>query len=179
MPSAAVFFLISSQEITSGWKRSREREQPEKESRGFRGIPLTFTVHHLGVAVLDISQTAATYVECFGYQIKSEIIHDPVQQAFVQFLQLPRDHVFLELVQPDRSHSKLSQAVAKGGGLNHVCYATDDLDAACTELRGHGMFLIAPPAPAVAFKGRRIAWLMGKDRVITELVERGREENEP
>ncbi|MGH9433400.1 MAG: VOC family protein [Terriglobia bacterium] len=137
---------------------------------------MTFSVHHLGVAVQDISQTAAAYVKCFGYQIESAIVHDPLQQAYVQFLRLPGDRVYLELVQPDRSHSKLSQAIAKGGGLNHVCYATDDVDAACKELRARGMFLIAPPAPAVAFKGRRIAWLMGKDRVITELVERGNED---
>ncbi|MGH9452773.1 MAG: VOC family protein [Terriglobia bacterium] len=136
---------------------------------------MTFRVHHLGVAVPNISQTAATYVKCFGYQIESEIIHDPLQQAHVQFLRLPDDRVYLELVQPDSSHSKLSHAIAEGGGLNHVCYAVDDMNAACATLRGRGMFLIAPPVPAVAFKGRRIAWLMGKDRVITELVERGKE----
>ena len=136
---------------------------------------MTFSVHHLGVAVPDISQTAAAYVKYFGYQLESEIIHDPLQQAHVQFLRLPSDKVYLELVAPDSSHSKLSQAIAKGGGLNHICYAIDDMNAACAKLRGCGMFLVAPPVPAVAFKGRCIAWLMGKDRVITELVERGKE----
>ena len=32
--------------------------------------------------------------------------------------------------------------------------------------------VIQEPTPAVAFGGRRIAWLMGDDRVLTELVER-------
>jgi methylmalonyl-CoA/ethylmalonyl-CoA epimerase len=136
----------------------------------------TFTIHHLGVAVRDISQTAVSYVRCFGYQLESEIIHDPRQQAYVQFLRFHGDRVYLELVQPDGPSSKLNRVVAEGGGLNHVCYATDDIEAACQELRARALFLIASPVPAVAFKGRRIAWLMGTDRVIIELVERGKED---
>jgi methylmalonyl-CoA/ethylmalonyl-CoA epimerase len=142
-----------------------------------RRFLLTFNIHHLGVAVRDISLTAAGYIQCFGYQRESDMIHDPAQQAYVQFLRLPGDRVYLELVQPDGPGSTLSRAIAKGGGLNHVCYHTDDIDAACHELRRRGLSLIASPVPAVAFKGRRIAWLMGRDRVITELVERGDEKS--
>jgi len=42
-------------------------------------------------------------------------------------------------------------------------------------LRSGGFFLIAAPVPAVAFDGRRIAWLLGRDRSLVELVERGPE----
>jgi len=134
-----------------------------------------YSIHHVGVAVKDIRQTAERYVRCFGYRLESEIIHDPQQEAYVQFLRLPDDPVYLELVQPDGPQSKLSQAIARGGGLNHICYATDDIDAACQQLRANGLFLIASPVAAVAFNGRRIAWLVGRDRVVTELVERGRQ----
>jgi methylmalonyl-CoA/ethylmalonyl-CoA epimerase len=134
----------------------------------------SFSIHHFGVAVEDISRMAAFYAGSLGYELATEMIHDPVQGAYVQFLRLPGDRVYLELVQPDGPDRKLSRAVAKGGGLNHICYAVDDIEAAHMGLRKHGFFLIAPPVPAVAFKGRRIAWLRGKDHVITELVERGR-----
>ncbi len=136
-------------------------------------LMLSFSIHHFGVAVEDISRMAAFYTDSLGYQLATEIIHDPVQGAYVQFLRLPGDTVYLELVQPDRPGSKLNRAVAKGGGLNHICYAVDDIEAARLGLRKRGFFLIAPPVPAVAFKGRRIAWLRGRDQVITELVERG------
>jgi methylmalonyl-CoA/ethylmalonyl-CoA epimerase len=148
----------------------------EQIGREIRGFPLTFSIHHLGVAVQDIEKAAAFYLRCFGYQLASGVIHDPRQEAYVQFLRFPGDRTYLELVQPQGPGSKLSQAIIKGGGLNHVCYATDDIEAACQELRACGLFLIAAPVPAVAFKGRRIAWLIGKDRVITELVERGQED---
>jgi methylmalonyl-CoA/ethylmalonyl-CoA epimerase len=35
------------------------------------------------------------------------------------------------------------------------------------------MLLLQRPVPAAAFPGRRIAWLMGDDRLPVELVEEG------
>jgi methylmalonyl-CoA/ethylmalonyl-CoA epimerase len=133
----------------------------------------SFSIHHIGVTVEDIGRTASLYTNSFGYKLATDIIHDPAQGAYVQFLCLPGDKVYLELVQPDSPGSKLSRALARGGGLNHVCYAVDDIEAAQQGLRKRGFFLIAAPVAAVAFNGRRIAWLRGKDHVIIELVERG------
>jgi methylmalonyl-CoA/ethylmalonyl-CoA epimerase len=96
---------------------------------------MALSVHHLGIVVKDIAATAAHYVECFGYEVKSEIIHDPAQTAYVQFLKLAGDPIYLELVSPDRSDSRLSNALNKGGGLNHVCYAREDIEAAYQRLR--------------------------------------------
>lgn len=130
-------------------------------------------VHHVGMVVRDIAEVAATYQRRYGYQARTEVIHDPVQTAYVQFFALAGGPVYLELVAPDSEHSKLSNALSKGGGLNHICYTTDDIDAACRDLRAEKMILIQPPTPAAAFPGRRIAWLMGLDRTPVELVERG------
>jgi len=129
-------------------------------------------LHHIGIVVPDVAVASAEYTERLGYESASQIIHDPVQTAYVQFLQLPGDGALLELVAPDGPASKLSNALNKGGGLNHLCYETDDIDGSCVELRRHGLVLIHPPVPATAFQGRRIAWLMGRERVLTELVER-------
>ncbi len=79
----------------------------------------------------------------------------------------------MELVSPDGPKSKLTNAANKGGGLNHLCYATEDIEAECARLRAAGLLLVAPPVSSVAFGGRRIAWLMGKNQVLFELVERG------
>jgi len=129
-------------------------------------------MHHVGLAVADIKEKAAFY-STLGYAIETPVIHDPTQQAYVQFLRFPGDRVYLELVQPDGPSAKLTRAVEKGGGLNHVCYSTDDIEEACATLRQRGLMLIAAPVPAVAFNGRRIAWLIGRDKLLTELVERG------
>jgi methylmalonyl-CoA/ethylmalonyl-CoA epimerase len=128
--------------------------------------------HHVGMLVDLIEKHSALYVERFGYELKSEIIHDPKQTAYVQFLAFPGQNVYLELVAPDAPNSFLSNALQKGGGLNHVCYSTVDIDAACERLRSQKMLLLRPPTEAVAFDQRRIAWLKGRDNLLVELVER-------
>lgn len=130
-------------------------------------------LHHIGHLVHDLSAAAAACQARFGYRIESAVIKDPVQTALVQFLRLPGGANWLELVTPNGSDSKLSSALAKGGGLHHLCYEVDDIEAACIALRRQKMALLGAPAPAVAFAGRRIAWLLGRDRLLTELVESG------
>ena len=134
---------------------------------------LELSLHHVGIAVASIEESAAFYIDHFGYAIESPIIHDPVQTAFVQFLRVPGDSPFLELVAPDSPESKLASAVRKGGGLNHMCYRVADIEAAMAKLNSIQMTVLCSPVAAVAFPGRRIAWLLGSDRVPVELVETG------
>jgi methylmalonyl-CoA/ethylmalonyl-CoA epimerase len=77
----------------------------------------------------------------------------------------------VELVAPDGPESKLINALRKGGGLNHLCYESDDLGRDCRELAAHAMLVLQPPLAAAAFAGRRIAWLMGRDGIPIELLE--------
>jgi methylmalonyl-CoA/ethylmalonyl-CoA epimerase len=62
--------------------------------------------------------------------------------------------------------------VKKGGGLHHVCYEIDDLESGLRVALETGLVIAAPPAPAVAFGGRRIAWVCSKNRLLMELLER-------
>jgi methylmalonyl-CoA/ethylmalonyl-CoA epimerase len=129
-------------------------------------------VHHIGMVVGNIAQAAEIYARRYGYQPRTDIIHDPAQTAYVQFFRIPGDTVYLELVAPDGERSKLTKALSKGGGLNHLCYVTTDLDATCRQLKAEQMILLRAPVSAAAFPGRRIAWMMGLDRTPIELVER-------
>ena len=123
--------------------------------------------------VADIPGASVMYTERLGYRPQSAVIHDPAQTAHVQFFALGSATVLLELIAPDGAASRLSTALQRGGGLHHLCYSTTDIDASCRELVSAGLALIRRPEPAVAFGGRRIAWMAGKDRLLTELVERG------
>jgi len=130
-------------------------------------------LHHIGYAVAEIESAAATYCKRFGYEACTPIIHDPLQTAYVQFFRLPGDQTYLEFVAPDGPNSKLSRAVASGIALNHLCFAVDNIEEVTEDLRKTGMALVSKAVPAVAFGGRRISWLLGRDRVPIELVERG------
>jgi methylmalonyl-CoA/ethylmalonyl-CoA epimerase len=131
-------------------------------------------LHHIGMLVKSIPESAAFYPE-LGYELQSEVIHDPIQTAHVQFLRLPADRACLELISPDGQDSKLDNGLRKGGGLHHLCYATKDIEARCLWLQEKGFFPVAEPAPAAAFLGHRIAWSRGPGRLLAELVESGGE----
>jgi methylmalonyl-CoA/ethylmalonyl-CoA epimerase len=133
-----------------------------------------FTLHHVGYAVKAIEPVSDIYVARYGYAVRSPIIHDPVQTAYVQFFALPGDRVYLEFVSPDGPESRLANAVRKGGGLNHLCLIANDIEKDSESLVQTGMMLISPPQPAVAFAGRKICWLVGEDLIPIELVERTR-----
>ena len=129
-------------------------------------------LHHVGYATAEIAPTVETYVQRFGYERSTEVIHDALQTALVQFLKLPGEATYLEFVAPDGPKSKLTGVVKRGARLNHLCYSAGELEAAIEHLEASGMRLISDPKPAVAFAGRRICWLMGADNLPIELVER-------
>ena len=133
---------------------------------------LDVRLHHIGHAVKSIEAAAKDYRLRFNYRIASPVIHDPLQTASVQFLQLPGERTYLELVQPDGPESKLASAVRRGGGLHHLCYTVAALEEAISHFEAHGMKLISEPKPGEALDRRRICWLLGSDSVPIELCER-------
>jgi methylmalonyl-CoA/ethylmalonyl-CoA epimerase len=133
-----------------------------------------YRLHHIGVLVRDIPAKAAELVARFGYVIESEVVEDPRQTALVQFLRLPGAEGWLELVSPAGPSSVLRSALdRRAGATHHICYEVDDIAVACQQLRGQAMALVAPAVPAAAFAGRKIAWLIDRDHLLVELVERG------
>ena len=132
-------------------------------------------LHHLGFAVSSISAVAEDFATSMSARWDGEVIHDPIQRVRVAFFSPvdTRNPVF-ELVEPASETSPVSSFLIKGGGLHHVCYEIDDLESALCEARGVGLVIVANPAPAVAFCGRRIAWVSSKRRLLMELLERHR-----
>ena len=131
------------------------------------------TLHHLGFVVASISAAAEEFAFSMSADWDGEIIHDPIQRVRVAFFNPadPRNPVF-ELVEPASDASPVSNFLKKRGGLHHVCYEVDDLDCALREARGTGLAIAELPAPAVAFAGRRIAWICSRSRLLIELLER-------
>ncbi len=82
------------------------------------------------------------------------------------------DSAEIELIAPLTPDSPIASMLAKnGGGSYHLCFETTDIVAALAHATSLGCMVVAAPAPAVAFEGRRIAWLYTKSRQLFELVE--------
>jgi methylmalonyl-CoA/ethylmalonyl-CoA epimerase len=127
---------------------------------------------HLGVAVPKIDQALDTYVRILGYKQISEQFDDPIQKVTVCFLGRsdPREPC-IELVSPLTDDSPVSGVLKRGGGAYHMCFETEDLDARLVEVVDKGCLLVYQPAPAIAFGGKRIAWVYTPTRQLIELLE--------
>ena len=126
-------------------------------------MEVLFKLRHIGYLVRDLSE-ASIFRDRFGYVIEGDIVEDPVQTAYIQMIRQPGSASVIELVVPMGPESKLTRALAKGGGLHHLCYEVDDMSRACDHLRDQGMLALSDPVPAVAFDGRWIAWFMDRGR---------------
>ena len=126
---------------------------------------------HVGIVVRSIEEQLLYYQEHFGLTPFLPNTHDPLQDVYVAFLQSEDSMVLLELIEPASEASPVANALERGGGLNHLCYSVPNLDTAIDHLVDKGAILVQPPTPAIAFGGRRIAFVYTKLRELVELVE--------
>jgi len=128
-----------------------------------------FRFHHIGIAVKNISETAALYINA-GYE-NTETVFDPVQNVHICFLSksgMPT----LELLAPNDEKSPVYTTLQKNGVTPyHFCYEVDDIEETVCKLRKMRYVVISKPIPAVAMGGRRVCFLFNKKIGLIELVE--------
>ena len=133
--------------------------------------PVSF--HHVGFAVASIEKLAPGFARSLGANWNGEIIHDAVQEARVAFLYCgDQRNPAVELVEPAGETSRLHKFLTRGGGLHHICYEVDSLDDQLRESRAGKCLVVKNPLPAVAFGGRRIAWIYTPEKLLVEYLER-------
>jgi methylmalonyl-CoA/ethylmalonyl-CoA epimerase len=150
----------------------QEKIKSTSESRTLRATkPASF--HHVGFAVASIEKIAPGFAKSLGADWEGEIIHDPLQEARVTFLYSGDErNPAVELVEPAGEASPLHKFLSRGGGLHHICYEVDSLDAQLRECRAAGCLVVKNPLPAAAFAGRRIAWVYTPEKLLAEYLER-------
>jgi methylmalonyl-CoA/ethylmalonyl-CoA epimerase len=134
---------------------------------------LGFKLRHVGVAVPKLGPTTAALEALFGYKVVSGPFDDPIQKVSVNFLAKSENDVAeIELIAPLSEDSPIKSMLAKGGGAAyHLCFETTDIEQAVAHATENGCIIVSPPAPAVAFNGRRIAWIYTRSKQLFELVE--------
>ena len=134
---------------------------------------LDFKLLHVGVAVPSLGPAAEALTDLFGYKVVSGPYDDPLQKVKVLFLaKTARDVAEIELIAPLGEDSPIQSMLAKsGGGAYHLCFETNNIDGALEHAKRNGCIVVSAPVPAVAFEGRRIAWIYTRSRQLFELVE--------
>jgi methylmalonyl-CoA/ethylmalonyl-CoA epimerase len=124
-------------------------------------------VHHVGVACRAIEPVRTWLHATHRVVDDSGVVHDPCQRADLCLLTLD-DGPAIELV----SGEVVAGLVERGHSYYHLCYEVADLATAVSTLTSGECRPVAPPAPAVLFDGRRVAFLLGPIG-LTELLEAG------
>jgi len=141
-------------------------ESAQHAARGVR------TLHHIGFVVASIPPALDGFIRSLGASWDQRIFEDPYQKVRVAFLTTGAAEPQIELVEPVGEDSRVRKFLAqKGGGLHHFCYQTDDLEAELQLMRSRRAVLVRKPTPAVAFGGRRIAWMLTQEKLLVEFVE--------
>jgi methylmalonyl-CoA/ethylmalonyl-CoA epimerase len=146
------------------------------ENADMAGVSLSWkpmgTLHHVGFVVPSIAESAPQFAAALDSDWDGKIILDPLQAARVSFLasKVACDPLF-ELVEPAGMDSPVGKFLKRGGGLHHVCYQVKNLEEQLQRSRERGALLVRAPAPAVAFGGRRIAWVFTKTKLLIEYLE--------
>ena len=125
-------------------------------------------IEHVGVVVRDTEASRKLWEGCFGIPLGS------AEENNIRKLALyPIGESMIELiagVSPDGKHQRM---VAEGrGGLNHICFEVEDIDAALKELKAKGIPLL-DEVPRIGHAGCRIAFLDPKatENCLIELAE--------
>jgi len=129
-------------------------------------------LHHIGFVVPSIPDGVAQFCAGMPLSWDGQVFHDPVQTVRVTFLaHATPESPMIELVEPQDRESRVAGFLKRGGGLHHLCYEVPDLDAEVERILAAGAILVAGAATAVAFEGRRIAWICTPDRLLIEYLE--------
>jgi len=133
---------------------------------------VTERLHHIGFVVRSIPDAVGRFTADMGLRWDGQVFHDPVQTVRVTFLEHRTPQApMIELVEPASPQSRVSGFLKRGGGLHHLCYEVDSLDSRLESALGSGAVLLLAPAEAVAFGGRRIAWVCTPERLLVEYLE--------
>jgi methylmalonyl-CoA/ethylmalonyl-CoA epimerase len=126
------------------------------------------TLAHLGYVVKDMEKSLKRF-QHEGARLLIPPVKDPVQRVEVCLVELAGG-VPVELVAPlSGAECPVTARLARGGGLDHICYAVDHLAQALAEEEANGAIMLAPPRLALAFN-REVAFVYRKSGLVVEYM---------
>jgi methylmalonyl-CoA/ethylmalonyl-CoA epimerase len=130
------------------------------------------SVHHVGLAVVDLDEAVATYERLFGARLehREELVGQGVQAASMLV-----GGSRVELVSATGPDTPVGRFIAnRGPGMHHIAYQVSDLVEALAELAAAGVELV-DATPRVGLFGLQVAFLHpdAVHGVLTEVVSDG------
>lgn len=125
-------------------------------------------LHHVGFVVPVMKGAIRRFTEAGG-----ELVVGPTDDhglgVTCALISMP-EGLDLELVAPlEGAESPLTARLRRGGGLDHVCFWVEDLDAALAREEELDSMLLVEPSPAVTF-GTTVAFVQRRGGLVVEFM---------
>ena len=123
---------------------------------------------HIAIAVPDLSKAIKRFMEDFGLNFEGT---EDVESAKTSTAFFPLPPTSIELVHPLRGEGPIAKFLEKkGGGIHHLCFRSDDIDADVARLRAKGYEFLSE-APTLGAHACKVIFIHPKscDGVLIEL----------
>ncbi len=119
-------------------------------------------LNHVAIVVPDLAAARALYRETLGASV-SEPVDLPEHGVTTVFVDLPNTKI--ELLHPLGDNSPIAGFLARNpsGGMHHVCYEVEDIDAARDRLVERGACVLGDGEPRIGAHGKPVLFLHPKD----------------
>lgn len=123
---------------------------------------------HIAIAVPDLEKAIKRFMEDFGLPYKGSEAVDAAKTTTAFF---PLPETSIELVHPLNGEGPIAGYLEKkGGGLHHLCFRSDDIDADVARLQEKGYQFLSE-APSIGAHNCKVIFIHPKscDGVLIEL----------
>ena len=119
-------------------------------------------LNHVAIAVPDLTTAGVTYRDTLGATVSAPV-DLPEHGVTTVFVELPNTKI--ELLGELGADSPVARFLKRhpGGGIHHVCYEVDDLEAARALLESRGARVLGDGRPKIGAHGKPVLFLHPKD----------------
>jgi methylmalonyl-CoA/ethylmalonyl-CoA epimerase len=119
-------------------------------------------LNHVAIAVRDIAKASAVYRDTLGAEVSAKVAQ-PDHGLYTVFITLPNTKI--ELLEPMGEASPIAKFLDKNpdGGIHHICYEVDDIEAARDTLKRHGARVLGDGGTKIGAHGKPVLFLHPKD----------------
>ena len=119
-------------------------------------------LNHVDIVVPNLSAASAIYAETLGADVSAP--EDLASHGVtVVFVNLPNTKI--ELLHPFGDASPIAGFLEKNpaGGMHHICYEVDDIEAASAQMVATGARVLGDGKPTIGAHGKPVLFLHPKD----------------
>lgn len=133
-----------------------------------QGIDTTPRLHHVGYVVASMPGAVRRFRDS-GAELVVGPTDDELLGVTCALMRLP-EGVDVELVAPlPGEGSPITARLSRGGGLDHLCFWVEDLDASIARELAADAVLLVPPTYAVTFDST-VAFVHRRSGLVVELM---------